>query len=148
MKLFTTTEIVHLPGFYKGPRIIIKIAGNVITDDIHLLSVSGQGQSNVQMDLTFDNNMIVTAFGEKLTSLTFQGISVPSTCDGAPVVGDLGAFYRKYRAGTNKTNTPVVQVSLQENVFKGILIGMTIQPYKLSEIDVLLYGLTVQGSFQ
>lgn len=148
MKLFTTTEAVYLPGDYKGPRIVIKIGGQTISDKIHLLSVTGQGQSNVQIDLTFNSNMIVTAFGEKITPLTFQGISIPNSCSGAPVISDLGAFYRQYRAGTNKTRTPVVQVSLQQNVFQGILTGMAIQPYKLSELDVLLYGLTVMGSFQ
>ena len=147
MKLFTTTDLVYLPGFYNGPRIVIKINGSVVTDQIHLLSVSGQGQSNIQIDLTFNSNMLVTAFGEKITPLTFQGITVPSSCSADNAV-DLGSFYRKYRAGTNKTRTPVVQVSLQQNVFQGILTGLSIQPYKLSEIDVLLYGLTVMGSFQ
>ena len=139
--------MVYLPGDYQGPRIIIKIDGSVITDQIHLLSVVGAGESNVQLDITFDNDMLITAFGEKITPLTFRGISIPASCDSGDA-SDLGAFYRRYRAGTNKTKTPIVQVSLAENVFQGVLVGLVVEPYKLSEIDVLMYGLTVRGSFQ
>ncbi len=147
MKLFTKTQMTYLPGDYTGPRIVIKIDGSVVGGDIHLMSVSGSGESNVQLDVTFDEDMLITAFGEKITPMTFQGISVPSSC-GSVAAADLGAFYRKYRAGTNKKKTPVVQISLAENVFKGVLVGLQVQPYKLSEIDVIMYGLTVRGSFQ
>lgn len=149
MKLFQDTEIVKLEDEVKGPKILIKFDGNTISDDIHLLSVEGSGASNVQLDLTFSQSVLVTAFGEKITPLTFRGISVPSQCSGASSErNNLGAFYRRYRAGTNRNRSPVAKLSFQGNVFEGVLLSMQLQPYRIQEVDAWQYGLTVYGSFQ
>jgi len=147
--LFPDTRIVQLKGDFKGPRVVVKFDGSRMSDKMHLLSVEGTGQSNIQIDMTFNEHLIVTAFGERVTPLTFRGVSLPGFCDSSVSdANNLGAFYRKYRAGTNKTKTPVCQLSFEGNVFEGILTGMALNPYKLQDIDAFSYALTVQGSFQ
>lgn len=150
--IFGGSNIVQLRGDYDsiGPRVTIKVDGSRISDRMHILSAAGAGKSNIQIDLTFNEHIIITAFGEQVTNMVFDAVAMPVSCDtGRTSSGyDMGAFYRKYRAGTNKNKTPIINISYDGNVFLGVLHAMQVKPYNLQDIDASLYSMTILGNFR
>jgi len=123
-----------------------------IDDDLFLIGIEGEGQSNVQIDNTLGGDILITAFGEKLTTMRIRGIAVGKTCENTTSKSsDLVAFYKKYRAGTN-VKTPELVLTYGSNVFRGFLVGIQIfsptgDVNSPSSLDMFTFNLTVFGSF-
>ncbi len=120
--------------------------------------------SDVQIDRSFDDDLLVTAFGQTVTNMQLAGVSLNDSnlevCDNATEVtgdqagvGTLPELYLKYHAGkrNGQQSVPIVSVTYAGAVFKGFLVGLTQSPYTISDgrnMDVLQYTLTVAGSLQ
>ena len=100
-----------------------------------LTSLSGDGQTNIQIDYPFNGDMLVTQFGDKLTEARLEGIFVPSPCALIGTTDNLLAFYTKYRAG-NKGKDPTVfdiTVSSTATTFQGLLVRMGVRPVAIPD---------------
>jgi hypothetical protein len=121
------------------------VNGKDLTDEITLLSVTGSGEVNLQIDVNFDNAMFVTVFGEKLTSLSFKGLAVPKSCNDS-VKSDIIGFYNKYKAGaSDKIDIISVAYNGGDFVFKGILTKMQLNPYTQAGPDAFTFDMVLQG---
>ena len=127
----------------------IQVNGKDLTDPLYLLSVSGSGAVNVQLDVNFDNALFVTVFGDKLTPLTFKGVVVPGLCSGREngSGNSIVSFYNKYKVGAKKGKADVITVSYNKGdfVFKGILTGMSLNPYTQSGPNAFTFSVTIMG---
>jgi hypothetical protein len=145
--LFSQRKIVKLKETMKDFIVCtVNINGSRVDNDMFLTSVKGDGASNVQIDRTFSGDMVLTAFGEKLTAMTITGLYIASKCSGTGGNINLMAFYQKYRAGTN-AKTPEIVVTYDKNVFRGVLLGMSLSPYDGQNFNGYNYTFTVFGSF-
>ena len=130
----------------KGTGCDIKVGGTSLNDSLYLLSVSGGGEVNLQLDVNFDNALFVTVFGEKITALAFRGLAVPGLCDDGKGGSSIVSFYNKYKAGAGK-QIQVITVAYNKGdfVFKGILTKMALQPYTQAGPDAFTFDMTLQG---
>jgi hypothetical protein len=145
--LFTERKIVKLKEDLKDFIVCtVTINGSRVDNEMFLTSVKGEGASNVQIDRTFSGDLVLTAFGEKLTGMTIGGVYIASQCPGTGGKIDLMAFYKKYRAGTN-AKTPEIVVTYDKNIFRGVLLGMSLSPYDGQNFNGYNYSFTVFGSF-
>lgn len=127
----------------------VQVNGKAIKDPLYLLSVSGSGAVNVQLDVNFDNALFVTVFGDKLTPLTFKGVVVPSLCSGRKngSGNSIVKFYNQYKVGAKKNKADVITVSYNKGdfVFKGVLTKMELSPYTQSGPDAFTFSITIMG---
>ena len=145
-RLFDKSQIVKTGDDDEKIRVSMEIDGSAIAGDTFITTFGGGGASNVQLDRTFGGKLLVTAFGERLEQFSFTGLSAPDSCSGSPDSGsDLGAFYRKYRAGTAGPATPVLKMSFDSNVFRGVILGMNVQPWP-QDNRMLQYTISVMGT--
>ncbi len=146
--LFSECKMVKLKGGLTDfIQCSVTADGKRIDGNLYLSSVQGSGESNIQIDRTFGGDMLVTAFGEKLTPLTLTGLYIASMCPDSGANENLMKLYARYRAGTN-AKTPVVVVTYGDNVFRGLLAALTLAPYSGSGgINGYSYSLKVIGSF-
>jgi hypothetical protein len=97
----------------------------------------------MQFDLSFDDNVFATVYGDKLTTFTVTGVSFPDDvmCDGTPP--DIIDYYQTYKARRDQ----IVEVSIGFNnaVFKGVLVDMSVNPYSLQSVDAFGVTLVVYG---
>ena len=147
--LFTEREIVRLKGEFSNPvPCSVEIDGSSVSDQMFLTSVKGEGASNVQVDRTFSGDMVLTAFGEKFTPMTISGLYISSLCSGALPEGNINLqeFYQQYRAGTNATAQEIT-VTYGDNVFRGVLVGLSLGTYSGLAYSGYSYSFTVYGNF-
>lgn len=116
------------------------------TDELWLLSVSGSGSVNLQVDVNFSNALFVTVFGDKLTNLTFRGLAVPTACADTGTGNSIIGFFSKYKAGA-KATIDVIAVAYNKGdfVFKGILTDMNLNPYDQAGLDAFTFDMTILG---
>jgi len=137
--------------------ITMKITGpnskneKTIQDTLFLVSVTGTGEVNIQIDVNFQNAMFITAFGDKLTPLMFRGIAIPKVCTGTgqtttPSATEISNFYNTYKVKKDK-EINVITVSYHKAVFKGVLVKMDLQPYTGNGLDGFAFDMTLQGRF-
>jgi len=144
--LFDKTVVVKVGDDDEKIRVSMEIDGASIAGDTFITNFSGGGASNVQLDRTFGGKLLVTAFGERLEQFSFSGLSAPDSCSGGTSSGsDLGAFYRQYRAGNSGAATPVLKLAFDSNVFRGVILGMNVQPWNVDN-RILQYTITAMGS--
>jgi hypothetical protein len=143
--LFDKTQLVQVSDDQDRIVVTIEIDGTTVTDDTFLTDFSVGGGSNVQLDRTFGGKLLVTAFGEVLSQGSFSGFSTPNDCSGEAAGTDLGAIYRKYRAGTNPNRTPVLKMAFDSSVYRGIIMGLSVRPWDKNP-RILLYSISAMGS--
>lgn len=164
MKLFENTQIGASPEGTRKARITVKIDSTVIAGSFTFISNSMNAASDVQIDRSFDDDLLVTGFGQKVTNLQLAGVSLEDsnvdvcknaneTLANATGVGTLPELYLKYHAGkrAGQSKVPIVKVVYAGVVFEGFLIGLTQSPYTISDgrnLDVLQYTLTIAGSLK
>jgi len=124
----------------------IQINGKDLSDNLNLLSVSGSGAVNLQIDVNFDNALFITVFGDKLTPLTFRGVALPSACDEETSGNAIINFFNKYKASASST-IDVITIAYNKGdfVFKGILTQMALNPYTQAGADAFTFDITLQG---
>jgi len=156
--IYGNTKIGALDKSDRQPKIYVRIDGKKISGSYHILSQATTAGADVQIDKTFDDDILVTSFGQKLIPMQLGGITIPkdALCSNSGLSGgsnlSLAAFYKKYNAGSkqNKGKVPVISVSFDGVIFEGILIGLQQSPYTLSDgaaLDLYQYTLIIQGNF-
>ena len=129
----------------KGVVCVIRAGGTSLSGDYWISNVAATGEVNYQIDLSMSNKMYLTIFGDKVTTLSFSGIAANFTCGGSKG-SDITSLYKKYKA--SKSESPAtISVSYGSNfVFKGVLIGMSMQPYNVaSGVNAFVFTLKVIG---
>lgn len=146
--IFGTVKVAGMPDFKKigVPCTITGTSGDAAT--MHLIKIQGEGAVNLQIDQSFSGKVYTTIFGDKVTNVTFTGISWPT---GALCPADsslnLNTFYSKNKASAGGAPKQIY-VSFDGNVFKGILVKEDIFPYQVDNgIDAYSYQLTLVGKF-
>jgi len=126
----------------------------------HLLSQTTQAASDVQIDKTFDDDMLITSFGQKVQPMQLVCIALPpEACPGIKegkngVSEDtLAQLYRNRHAGSKRYKNGVtkIKVTFDKVVFEGVLTGLSQVPHKMvgdNNFDVFRYTLTIQGAFR
>lgn len=159
-ELFNDTEVGALGEVRKRAPVTIKIDGSVLKGRFHLISQQVTGGSDVQIDKTFDEDILVTSFGQKLLPMNLVCIAIPEgLCSNAIESGNgvsektLAQLYRNRHAGRRRANGQVtrITVAFDGEVFDGILVGLNQVPHDLSDganLDVFRYTLIIQGNFQ
>jgi hypothetical protein len=124
----------------------IQVDGSSLNDQLYLVSVTGSGAVNLQMDLNFNNALFVTVFGDKITPLTFKGIALPSMCGDAPSGSAIISFFNQYKASASNT-IKVITVAYNKGdfVFEGILTEMHLNPYTQGGPDAFSFDMKLQG---
>jgi hypothetical protein len=160
MELFNDTEIGSLAEVRKRAPVTIKIDGSTLAGRFHLISQQVNAGADVQIDKTFDEDILVTSFGQKLLPMNLVCIAIPDAlCQNSIQGGNgvseqtLAQLYRNRHAGRRKANGQVtrITVAFDGEVFDGILIGVNQVPHDLSDganFDVFRYTLIIQGNFQ
>lgn len=168
MSLFSDTVIAAAPeASQRKQPITVKIDNQLVAGFFTFLSNTMSAASDVQIDRTFNDDLLVTGFGQKVTPLQLAGISLRDSnaalCENA--TGQFGTskglnattlpeLYLKYHAGKRRKkdkSVPIVKVVYQGVVFEGYLVGLTQSPYTISDgkaLDVIQYTLTVMGSLK
>jgi len=124
----------------------LQVDGRELPDQVFLLSVTGSGAVNLQIDMNFSNTLFVTVFGDKLTPLTFRGLALPSICEDGQEASAIAGLYNRYKASAGgDVHVLTVAYNKGDFVFKGILTQMSIQPYNQSGADGFVFDLTLQG---
>jgi hypothetical protein len=174
-KLFEKTQIGRAPETDRDPRISVFIEPSggggqlAVAGVFNFVSNSMGAAADVQLDRTFDDDILVTGFGQKITALKIAGISMgdlgDAVCDNAKeeaAAGGSGSvdettlpgLYLKYHAGNRLKQgekVPLVSVVYGGTVFEGFLTGLTQSPYTISDagaFDVIQYTLTITGSLK
>jgi hypothetical protein len=160
MELFNDTEIGSLAEVRRRAPVTIKVDGSVLAGRFHLITQQVQAGSDVQIDKTFDEDILVTSFGQKLLPMNLVCIALPEgLCPGVSASGNgvsetsLAQLYRNRHAGRRRKNGTVTRITaaFDGEVFDGILIGINQVPHDLSDganLDVFRYTLIIQGNFQ
>ena len=122
-------------------RVLIAPGG---ATDLHIVSITGGAEANLQFDMTMSDDILVTVYGDKLTTMTITGVAFPKDvmCSGSPP--DITSYYKQYKAKRGQTPTQV-SVSFNDTVFAGVLTAMTVQPYNIQGIDAFACSLTIYG---
>jgi hypothetical protein len=159
-ELFNDTEIGSLAEVRKRAPVTIKVDGSALKGRFHLISQQTQAGSDVQIDKTFDEDILVTSFGQKLLPMNLVCIAIPEgLCQGVIQDGNgvsektLAQLYRNRHAGRRKPNGQITRITaaFDGEVFDGILVAISQVPHDLSDganLDVFRYTLTIQGNFQ
>jgi hypothetical protein len=126
----------------------MKVNGASESAQLLLLDIQGAAEGNVQVDRTFDEQIFVTSFGQRLSQWTISGFAPRNLCDNVQEGKQSGKiiskFYDKYNAGDNG---PIeVGLSFDGIAITGILLGMGIGPYRVQEADAYRYTLHILGS--
>lgn len=113
------------------------------TETLHLVQIQGGAAANMQFDLSFDDNVLATVYGDKLTTMTVTGVSFPDDvmCEGTPP--DILQYYQDYKA--QRDDIPEVSIGFNNQVFKGVLADMSIAPYNVQSVDAFAVTLVVYG---
>lgn len=113
---------------------------------MHLISIRAGYSRNMQIDQSLSGVLYKTYFGDKVTTLTFQGISWPKgvLCNNQST-GNLAAFFQ-----ANKQKGTNIRVAFDNNIFDGVLSDVAIQPYTggIQGMDGYAYDLTIIGKFK
>lgn len=131
----------------KGAVCVIRAGGRTLSGDYWISNVSATGEVNYQIDLSMSDSMYLTVFGDKITTLSFSGIATNLLCgSGGSSKSDISSLYKKYKASKSGSPT-IISVSYGSNfVFKGALIGISMQPYKVSEgVNAFVFTLKIIG---
>jgi hypothetical protein len=159
-QLFNDTEIGTLEDVRKRAPVTIKVDGSTLAGRFHLITQQVNAGADVQVDKTFDEDILVTSFGQKLLPMNLVCIAIPDAlCRNAIEGGNgvseqtLAQLYRNRHAGRRKANGKItrITVAFDGEVFDGILIGINQVPHDLSDganLDVFRYTLIIQGNFQ
>lgn len=165
-KLFDKTQLGLAPDGQRKARIMVKVDGTIVAGSFSFISNNMVAASDVQVDRSFDDDLLVTGFGQKVTNMQLAGVSLADSnlevCDSAKkLVGEnalagvktLPEFYLKYHAGKRRgTDTvPIMEVVYMGAVFEGFLVGLNQSPYTISDgknLDVIQYTLTIFGSLK
>lgn len=131
----------------KGVVCVIRAGGKTLSGDYWISNVAATGEVNYQIDLSMSDSMYLTIFGDKVTTLSFSGIATNLACDSGGSHGsDIASLYKQHKA--SKSGSPsIISISYGSNfVFKGIMIGMSLQPYKVSEgVNAFVFTLKIVG---
>lgn len=113
------------------------------TETLHLVQIQGGASANMQFDLSFDDNIFATVYGDKLTTMTVTGVSFPADvmCEGTPP--DILQYFQDYKA--TRDDIPEVSIGFNDHVFKGVLVDMNIAPYNVQSVDAFAVTLVVYG---
>lgn len=113
------------------------------TDTLQLVQIQGGASANTQFDLSFDDNIYATVFGDKMTTMTVTGVAFPDDvfCGGNPP--DIIDYFQTYKARRDY----ITQVSIAFNnaVFTGVLVDMSVNPYNMQSVDAFGVTLVVYG---
>ena len=144
----STTGVAFVPdAARKGVVCVIKAKGQTLSGNYWISNVSATGEVNYQIDLAMSDDMYLTVFGDKITTLSFSGIATDVSCDsGGGKKADISSLYKKYKA-SNSGDPTVISISYGSNfVFKGVLIGMSMQPYNVaSGVNAFVFTLKIVG---
>ena len=143
--MFEESKLARLKDSKSKVLCSITVDGQQIGDAYMVPSIEGSAASDVQIDTSFGGHMFVSAFGEKLTNMSFSCLSFPQDSCGI-TLASVTELYTKYRAGTN-VPTPLVSIVFDGSTFKGLLTGMALRPYQLATgiQDALAFTLSVTG---
>jgi hypothetical protein len=167
-KLFDKSVIAATAsGDTRTTRISVYLDGQLVAGVFTFISNSMTAASDVQVDRTFNDDLLVTGFGQKATNLQIAGISLEDAgiekCEGDVVATPgsqlkgktLPELYLNYHAGRRQTESekiPVMRVVYGKSaVFEGFLVGLTQSPYTISDgksMDVIQYTLSVLGNLK
>lgn len=113
------------------------------SETLHFVQIQGGASANMQFDLSFNDNVFATVYGDKLTTFTVTGVSFPDDvmCDGTPP--DIIAYYQTYKA--RRDQIPEVSIGFNNAVFTGVLVDMSVNPYNIQSVDAFGVTLTVYG---
>ena len=150
--MFNSTQAASIEDAKRQPKVLMSVDGKELTDNFHMLSMTSEGSSNIQIDRSFNGSTFVTAFGENVTPLSFTGVSLPGDvgCAGDESV-PLIQIYLKYRAGKAADTVPLLSFAYDGAVFEGVLKSIRQTPYTLTgkaEMDIFQYSLSVLGKFK
>jgi len=154
-KAYGSSDSGKSPG-----RITVIVDGKKILGRFHFLSTAFSAAADVQMDKTFGDEILVTGFGQKMTTLQLGGVALPdgdTVCDNikdsARGVKEktLPELYLRYHAGLLKADGEfaLCQVVLSPTIFEGVIVGIQLSPYTLSDgkdMDLQQYTLTIMGT--
>lgn len=144
----STSGIAFVPDpDRKGVVCVIKARDETLSGDYWISNVAATGEVNYQIDLAMSDNMYLTVFGDKVTTLSFSGIAANITCSSSgQKKPDITSLYKKYKA-SNSGDPAVISIAYGSNfVFKGALIGMSMQPYNVaSGVNAFVFTLKVVG---
>lgn len=166
MDIFNGTSIGKAYGSSdsgkEAARITVVVDGNKILGRFHFLSTAFNTASDVQMDKTFGDEILITGFGQKLTTLQLGGVALPdgkTVCDNVKdsargvAAKTLPELYLRYHAGLLKRDGDfaLTQVILAPTIFEGVIVGLQLSPYTLSDgkdMDLQQYTLTIMGTLR
>jgi len=154
MRLFNDTEIGTIGDIRRRAPVIIRLDGKTLQGGIHLISQQVQAAADVQVDKTFDDDILVTSFGQKLLPMSLVCIALPANaCSGASGGDSLAKLYRNNHAGKRRASGKVsrITVGFDGETFDGILTAISQVPHNLSDgasMDVFRYTLNIQGNFK
>lgn len=146
-KTKSTTGVAFIPDpGRKGVVCVIKAGGSTLSGDYWISNVAATGEVNYQIDLSMSNSMFLTVFGDKITTLSFSGIATNVACSSGSSKSDISSLYKKYKA-SKSGDAAIISVSYGSNfVYKGVMIGMSLQPYKVSEgVNAFVFTLKLVG---
>jgi len=150
-KLFNKPTVARVSEVDSKPLVLIKVDSKVLADNIHVLSISSEGASSIQIDNTFDRHMLVTMFGDKITQLVLTCIAIPKGMCKVSGSETMMAFYMRNRAGIRTTGkVPILRISFDGAVFRGVLINIKQSQFELATqagLNLFQYSLTVAGVF-
>jgi len=164
----SSAVIAKAPDSTRMPRLSVYIDDTIVDGVFSFISNSMTAASDLQIDRSFSDDLLVTAFGQKVTALQIAGISLSDSllsdtalCDNAAELGNGGfsqrtlpELYLEYHAGKRKKGTekvPLTRVVYSGTVFEGFLVGLTQSPYTVSDgknLDVLQYTFTIMGNLK
>jgi hypothetical protein len=159
MKLFNETDIGKTAEIRKKAPVTIFVDNTKLQGRYHLVTQQVQAAADVQIDKTFDDDILVTSFGQKLLPMQLTCIALPDgLCDGAAEGSDgisedsLAAMYKNRHAGRKGSGNKVTKIAVvfDKVTFEGILMSLSQVPHNLSNgasIDIFRYTLSIMGNF-
>jgi len=160
MELFNETDIGKSPEIRKKAPVTIYVDEKKLQGRYHLLTQQVQAAADVQIDKTFDDDILVTSFGQKLLPMQLTCIALPpdlcpDASEGSNGVTEdtLAKLYRNRHAGRKGQGGKVTKIAVvfDKVTFDGILMSLTQVPHNLSNganLDVFRYTLSIMGNFQ
>lgn len=113
------------------------------SDTLHLVQIQGGASANMQFDLSLNDNVFATVYGDKLTTFTVTGVSFPDDVMCSGEMSDIIDYYMQNRA--SRAGITEVSVGFKNKVFQGVLVDMSVNPYSLQSVDAFSVTLTIYG---
>jgi len=114
-----------MPDLKESVKCLVKKGGADWLKDLYILDAEPQAMSDHQIDKTMSGDMLVTAFGEAVTTFGFRVLSTKAT--------DITAISEYKKASLSFSKKPdliTIVYGKSSAIFQGYLVGCKVSIYK------------------